>query len=406
MYRIGAVARDYAWGSTTAIADFLGVPPTGAPCAEVWLGAHPSAPSPLLHSDGATDAAPPARPGRDLRSLIAADPIAALGAEVAARFDSTLPFLVKLLAPAQAVSLQVHPGAEQARETFAQQQASGIVFEDPSRGFKDPFHKPEMVYALTPFRGLVGFRDRVESAELLGRLDVAVLAPVVAQLSGEDDRAVERAFTLLLTTITADAVDEAVERSAVLARRHPAYAAVGEIARHYPGDTGVVASLMLNLVTLSPGEAVFVNDGVPHAYLSGLALEIMANSDNVIRAGLTVKHVDVPALLACADFTDAAAVVLTGDLLGPDTRVFRPDAAEFALAVITSSVTTATARPSASTVAQGGPSIVLALSGELTIGTGESALSLRPGEAAFLPASIGMQPVGGNGVLAQTFVPA
>ena len=340
MFRIGAVARDYAWGSTTAIPDFLGETPTGEPYAEAWLGAHPSAPSPLLDTLTAADPATPGAPrapGLDLRSAIAADPKAMLSAGVAERFDSTLPFLVKLLAPAQAVSLQVHPGAEQARESFARQQAAGTVFDDPSRGFKDPFHKPEMVYALTPFRGLVGFRRRAESAALLTRLNVATLAPVVAQLSAaEDDRAVEGAFTLLLTSVTTETVDEAVARSAVLAASHPAYAAVGEIARHYPGDTGLIASLMLNLVTVEPGEAVFVNDGVPHAYLSGLALEIMANSDNVIRAGLTVKHVDVAALLACADFQDAAADVLTGEPLGENARVFRPDAAEFALAVITS----------------------------------------------------------------------
>ena len=308
MDRLSNTVRPYAWGSTTAIPELLGVEPTGEPQAELWLGAHPGAPSRLDRGDGLVP----------LTEVIDADPRGELGDAVVTRFGPRLPFLLKVLAAAAPLSLQVHPDAEQARQGFADEEARGVPRTAPHRNYRDDQHKPELICALTPFEGLCGFRRPAATADLLDALDVPSLRPYADILRAQPEEAALREVLTAVLTAGRDAMADTVREAAAAARRlaatdHPhaaAYAAYATVAHHHPGDPGVIAAMLLNHVRLRPGEALFLAAGVPHAYLSGLGVEIMANSDNVLRCGLTSKHVDVPELLRIVRFEAGPPAVL------------------------------------------------------------------------------------------------
>ncbi|AQP45372.1 mannose-6-phosphate isomerase, class I [Tessaracoccus flavus] len=285
MWRMRNPRMDYAWGSAAAIPEFLGEEPTGRPVAEVWMGAHPKAPSSLVDFHGADV---------PLDVAIRDHPEELLGADVLTRFGPRLPFLVKLLAAGKPLSLQVHPAADLAAEGFAREEAAGLPLEASERTFKDEHHKPEVMIALAHTETLAGLRRTDASGALLERIG-GPWARRVSGLLDEDD--LRPALKALLS---GDAW--AAHRSAVLARcaelgeEDRAYALVGELDRHFPGDSGAAAPLMLNVVHYGPGEALFVPTGQIHAHISGFGVEVMAASDNVIRAGLTPKHIDREAL--------------------------------------------------------------------------------------------------------------
>ena len=280
--RLATTIRPYDWGSVTALPELFGTEPTGKPQAELWMGAHPGAPSTVGDVP--------------LGDLIARDPAATLGERTAARFGPELPYLLKVLAIERPLSLQVHPTSEQAAAGYAGENARGIPLDDFARTYKDASHKPEMVCALTPFHGLCGFRAPASAAGLLDRLGVPGLRPWIDTLtSGEPAPAMRTVFAEMLGE-AARPLRDLIER-ALLGSAEPDLAAYGDIARAYPGDPGITAALLLNHVELEPGQALYLGAGVPHAYLGGIGVEIMANSDNVLRCGLTPKHVDVPELL-------------------------------------------------------------------------------------------------------------
>ncbi len=303
MDRLDNTVRTYAWGSTTALPDLLGTEPTGEPQAELWMGAHPGAPSRLDRGTGP----------RPLDEVIAADPAGELGAAAVARFGPRLPFLLKVLAAGAPLSVQVHPDLDQARAGYAAEEARGVPADAPQRNYKDPHHKPEMICALGPFSGLCGFRPAAESADLLERLGVDGLKPYVDLLHARPEQDALR--EVLAAVLDADraalagTVDRAAEAAARLAAQRPdtadgaAYAAYARAAASFPGDPGVIAGMLLNHVTLEAGDALYLGAGVPHAYLDGLGVEIMASSDNVLRCGLTPKHIDVPELMRVVRFT-------------------------------------------------------------------------------------------------------
>ena len=295
--------RTYAWGSHTAIAEFTGRPsPTPHPEAELWLGAHPGDPA-RLEGDGGE---------RSLLDTITADPEGQLGAATRERFGDALPFLAKVLAAEEPLSLQAHPSAEQAMEGFAREDRLHIPISAPIRNYRDRSHKPELLVALGPFEALAGFRPVARSIELLRALTGADLDPFVNLLSGQADADGLRAlFTTWITAPQADldvlvplVLDGAVTylRSGAteFAREAKTALQLGEL---YPGDAGVLAALLLNRITLAAGEGIYLPAGNLHAYLHGVGFEVMANSDNVLRGGLTPKHVDVPELLRVLDFT-------------------------------------------------------------------------------------------------------
>ncbi|WP_066944391.1 mannose-6-phosphate isomerase, class I [Streptomyces lushanensis] len=322
MDRLSNTVRPYAWGSTTLIPELLGAVPTGEPQAEMWMGAHPGAPSRLDRGSGE----------QALSGLIDADPEAELGVAATAKFGPRLPFLLKLLAAGSPLSLQVHPNLAQAKEGYAREESRGVPIDAPYRNYKDANHKPELICALTPFDGLCGFRTPHEAAELLARLDVDSLKPYVDILHAHPEEAALR--EVLTAVLGADPAEMAVtvaEAAAAAERLGGDYAPYASIAQHYPGDPGVIAAMLLNHIRLQPGEALFLGAGVPHAYLNGLGVEIMANSDNVLRCGLTPKHVDVPELLRIVRFEATEPAVLRPEASASGEELYETPMDEFRL---------------------------------------------------------------------------
>ncbi|MBA5245319.1 mannose-6-phosphate isomerase, class I [Corynebacterium haemomassiliense] len=300
MEHLEGALRPYPWGSHTLIAQLRGEPsPSPQPQAELWFGAHPAAPATVN--------------GQGLDDAIAADPAAALGKRVQDAHGDQLPFLVKLLAAAAPLSIQAHPSLEQAKEGFERENAEGIELNSPSRNYKDPNHKPELIVALTEFRALAGFRPVPDTAAFFAELGSPELDRYATLLPTDGEGDLRALFTTLISLPHQPRVEliESVKRAAaelVDKRNAPAWMVEAaevylELNQTYPGDVGVLAALLLNVLTLAPGEAAFLRAGQLHAYLSGLGVEVMANSDNVLRGGLTTKHVDVPELVKVLDFS-------------------------------------------------------------------------------------------------------
>jgi len=336
--------RPYAWGSRTAIAELLGGPiPAPHPQAELWLGAHPADPSVLLHADGAQTS---------LLEALGADPDRHLGTRCAQRWGGRLPFLLKVLAAEEPLSLQAHPSAAQAAEGFAREEARGIARDAPERNYTDPNHKPELICALTEFHALAGFRDPARTVELLTALDTPQIAPYRALLAAEPNDDGLRALFTTWITMPQPAVERllAAILDACIALLHRTARSDGrsstrtcgcdhrnecrvvlELAEAYPGDVGVLAALLLNRVVLTPGQAMYLPAGNLHTYLRGTAVEISANSDNVLRGGLTAKHVDVPELLRVLDFSYGELHLQHGEPVGPHEIAYFTPAEEFHL---------------------------------------------------------------------------
>ncbi|WP_149548929.1 mannose-6-phosphate isomerase, class I [Streptomyces marokkonensis] len=383
MDRLDNTIRPYAWGSTTAIPRLLGTEPTGEPQAEMWMGAHPGAPS---------------RTGRGtLVEVIDTDPERELGPDSVARFGPRLPFLLKLLAAGAPLSLQVHPDLAQAKEGYADEESRGVPVTAPHRNYKDANHKPELVCALTEFDGLCGFRDPLRTAELLDGLAVDSLKPYVDLLHAHpEEAALREVLTAILTADPEEMARTVTETAAACDRLGGDYAPYADIAHHYPGDPGVIAALLLNHVRLQPGEALFLGAGVPHAYLNGLGVEIMANSDNVLRCGLTPKHVDVPELLRIVRFEAGDPGVLRPEA-GPDgEEVYETPIDEFRLSRYVLPEGGATHDLTLTT-----PQILLCTAG--SVRAGEHALD--PGRSVFVPAGEQAE-VSGTGTLFRATVVA
>ncbi|WP_405519939.1 mannose-6-phosphate isomerase, class I [Streptomyces canus] len=364
MDRLDNTIRPYAWGSTTAIPELLGVRPTGEPQAEMWMGAHPGAPS---------------RTGRGtLVEVIAADPAKELGAEAVAKFGPRLPFLLKILAAGAPLSLQVHPDLAQAKEGYDDEERRGIPVDAGHRNYKDANHKPELICALTEFDGLCGFREPARAAELLDALGVDSLKPYVDLLHARpEEAALREVLTAVLTADRSEMAHTVTAAAAACARLGGDHAPYADIAHHYPGDPGVIAAMLLNHVRLQPGEALFLGAGIPHAYLSGLGVEIMANSDNVLRCGLTPKHVDVPELLRIVRFEAADPGVLRPEASPDGEEVYETPIDEFRLSrcvLPEGGATHDLTRPT--------PQILLCTAGSVRAGEHE----LCSGQSVFVPA--------------------
>ncbi|MGW5850067.1 mannose-6-phosphate isomerase, class I [Streptomyces sp. NPDC055254] len=371
MDRLTNTIRPYAWGSTTAIPTLLGVAPTGEPQAELWMGAHPGAPSRIDRGSGP----------RALSDVIAADPEGELGAAAVARFGPRLPFLLKVLAAGAPLSLQVHPDLTQAREGYEDEERRGVPADAGHRNYKDANHKPEMICALTAFDGLCGFRAPHEAAALLEGLGVDSLKPYADLLRAHpEDAALREVLTAVLTADRERTARTVTEAAAAAERLGGPYAPYTSLVHHYPGDPGVIAAMLLNHVRLQPGEAMFLGAGVPHAYIQGLGVELQANSDNVLRAGLTPKHVDVPELLKIVSFASGDPRILRPE--GDGEEVYETPIDEFRLSrFLLAPGGAARALPGRT------PQILLCTAGECTARSDRSGeLTLIPGESLFVPA--------------------
>lgn len=351
--------RDYAWGGLGEISALLGREPNTRREAELWLGSHPGSPATVLD--------PEAVGASDLSELI------------------DLPFLLKVLSAQSSLSLQAHPTDEQAREGFARENAAGIPLDAPFRNYKDASAKPELIYALSDsFEALCGFRPAAELDRVIARLielDAASETPNQAPLrlwldhTGGDD-SLGTVFEWLISR--SEGVDELIERVVQLARENPdEFGTVVELAEGYPGDPGIVISLMLHNVTLSRGEALYLPAGNIHAYTRGLGIELMESSDNVLRGGLTPKHVDVRELMAVLDFTPGPVPYLL-PTTAPGVEIFAPQGRALALAHVTGEVTLNPTGP-AILLGVGDPVTVAGSSSTVTLGRGETVLTLDEG---------------------------
>lgn len=406
MYLLRAPIRDYAWGSATLLAGLQDRVPTGRPEAEMWMGAHPGAPAEAVPADD-----PRAEPV-PLDELLATDAARLLGP---AQDLGRLPYLVKLLAAGQPLSIQAHPTLEQARAGFAAEEAAGVPASAPHRNYKDDNHKPEMLVALTPFTALCGFRAAEEAGISFARLAAvltenhqdagAVPGALVQTVSGYAERlrgtgdgasessqaaasaAIESVFCDLLdptgpwaSGTWVEAVVGVLDTAQGILEEDLNLATALGIAEYHPSDPGVLVSVLLHRVDLAPGQAVHLPAGNVHAYLYGLGVEVMASSDNVLRGGLTPKHVDIPELRTVVSFESVRVPYCEPVSEAPGHLAFRPPFDEFQverwdLPAAEGQVLTAN-----------GPVVAVCTAGTVTVTVGGQSAELSPGESVFLGA--------------------
>lgn len=378
--------QHYGWGDRSFIPRLLGEPtPASEPQAELWIGDHPNLPS-VADLDGVPV---------PLDRLIDARPEAVLGHATLQRYGAQLPFLFKVLSAAAPLSIQAHPNRTQAVVGFARESDAGIPLTDPRRNYRDPNHKPELLVALTDFHALRGFRPLADIDRELQRHPS--LAGLRASLGG-CRRGLEALYAIfmrlpqaevdrLLAPVVADCATRATdprnpeaERCAWLLR---ADALHGGDDHH---DRGLLSFLLLNLLHLRPAEAIYLPAGELHSYLEGAGLELMANSNNVLRGGLTSKHIDVDALLSVLSVDPRPAKLIhpAPEDTNPETTRYDPPAEEFALLMLTS-------RPADTAHIGGhGPALGLVLEGtDLALTATGPALALSRGDVFLLPAGVG-----------------
>ncbi|WP_235403290.1 mannose-6-phosphate isomerase [Enterobacter quasiroggenkampii] len=380
--------QNYAWGSKTALTDLYGIAnPNNLPMAELWMGAHPKSSSKIEDASGQV---------RSLRDVIEANKAALLGDKVAQRFGE-LPFLFKVLCADQPLSIQVHPNKQASEIGFAKENAAGIPLDAAERNYKDPNHKPELVFALTPFLAMNAFREFSEIISLLQPVAGAHNA-IAHFLENPNADALSQLFASLLNMQGEEKSHAlAVLKAALDSQQGEPWETIRLISEFYPDDSGLFSPLLLNVVKLNPGEAMFLFAETPHAYLQGVALEVMANSDNVLRAGLTPKYIDIPELVANVKFVaKPAAELLTQPVKNGAELDFPIPVDDFAFSLhdLSSDETS---------VAQESAAILFCVEGEATLRKGEQRLVLKPGESAFVAANESPVSVSGTGRLARVF---
>jgi mannose-6-phosphate isomerase len=391
--------RDYDWGSSSALALLQSRIPSGGPEAELWMGAHPSAPSALLLDGGEQLSLPDA---------VARFPEAVMGREAMARFGARLPFVLKVLAIARPLSVQVHPDSARAREAFRPEGGSPYV---------DSFHKPELLYALEPVEALFGFRPPAQAAELIARLRADRLTEVVNTLGSgvpsysstpshsDDAQRLHAALAALVGWPMGDRAALVAEIAAGCSRLKAegnqdyldVFGWLDRLVGLHPADPMVLAPLLLDLVRLAPGETIFVPAGVPHCYLGGLGVEILAASDNVLRCGLTSKPVEVEELLRVIDCQPLVSSRTTVLSLGEHETAWRPDVDDFQLSRISLDGGLGGDAPVTADASLGGPQILLCTRGKVQVQSGARIVQLTGGFSAFVTAEAGPLTLSGDG---------
>lgn len=388
MQKMKNAVQHYAWGSTEALTKLYGIEnPQGKPMAELWMGAHPKSSSEVADAQGQW---------HSLRAVIAQNPQANLGHAVFQRFGE-LPFLFKVLCAAQPLSIQVHPSKAAAEIGFAKENQAGIPLDAAERNYKDANHKPELVYALTPFQAMNGFRPLAEIAALLQPL-AAAHPDIAAFLRAPDTAQLATLFASLLSMTGEEKTRAlAILKAALNNQLGQPWDTIRSIAHFYPDDSGLFSPLLLNVVTLQPGEAMFLYAETPHAYLNGVALEVMANSDNVLRAGLTPKFIDIPELMANLQFIPKpAADLLTTPHQQGHELVFPIPVEDFAFSLHTLT-------PQPQQLAQNSAAIVFCVQGQAVLRKQQQEITLQPGESCFIAAQESPVTVQGEGSIARVY---
>jgi mannose-6-phosphate isomerase len=401
IFKLNNKIKRYDWGSPDFIPGLLGFESDGGPWAELWMGSHPGSPSAAVLPSGEIS----------LGELIAGDPRRFLGKKAAEQYG-VLPFLFKLLAAGKPLSVQAHPNKAQAREGFDRENRAGLAADAPDRCYRDSNHKPEIICALTPFTGMCGFRNPVEIRRLLeaflnndprspvpspqspSSIVREGFTPLLQALEIPDTAAALRNFLSALFGLTLEvrqALTEYILSADPLITDH--YSLITNFAQQYPGDPAVIAPLYLNVFRLEPGEAVFLDAGVLHAYIHGFGVELMANSDNVLRGGLTPKHVDVGELMKVLEFSPYNPHIMKPST-GSSSFTYPTPCEEFSLAVMQRG-TSVLSGPRCGlhgdgdgdvTFTPNGPAVCIVTDGEVSVSGG---MILKKGESAFIPADSG-----------------
>ncbi len=386
----------YAWGSPSAIPDLLAEEnPSGKPWAELWLGAHPKAPS-LVNCEGHW---------LSLIELIQKDPYDILGRKVSEKFHNTLPYLFKVLAAAKPLSIQAHPNLDQAKEGFERENAQDISLDAPIRNYKDDNHKPECILALSKFYALYGFRTISEIVTMMTTACPVGLSDELDHLkTNPDSHGLKKFYTDLMI------MDPSKQKRVVAETMQNMHKISDQdsiiwmkrLSEEYPSDIGILSPMLLNLICLEPGQALFLPAGELHAYLAGLGIELMANSDNVLRGGLTPKHIDLPELLKVVHFEPRPIDLLETEESGGNEKIFINPASEFVLSLIAvseeNSYLSSTDRSA---------EILLCTDGEASmqdIGT-KNNLKLKKGNSVIIPAAVKGYKINGNAVFYKAAVP-
>ncbi|KGD74984.1 mannose-6-phosphate isomerase [Tatumella morbirosei] len=387
MKKLKNVIQYYTWGSSSYLYNLLGIENSASlPAAELWMGAHPKGSSTIFINDVEVS----------LNNFISEKRSIVLGNKIQQRFGE-LPFLFKVLCADKALSIQVHPSKSAAEEGFSRENASGIPLDSPVRNYKDPNHKPELVFALTHFRAMNAFRDLTEMAQLLEPVKDAHPS-VESFINSPDAEQLKTVFADLLNLQGQQKTHAlSVLKSSLKVEKGIAWETISDLLSDYPDDVGLFMPLLLNVIELQPGEAMFLHAETPHAYFKGVGLEVMANSDNVLRAGLTPKHIDVPELLANVVFKPVPFDSLkTSPVTEGNTDYFPVPVDDFSF-----SVHHATEHPQA--VNQDGPAILFCIDGTVNCSDNEQTLVLKPGDSVFVGAEEKDITVSGNGRIARAY---
>jgi mannose-6-phosphate isomerase len=388
--------QHYAWGSPTSIPKLLGQQnPSGRPWAELWMGAHPKAPSLVNYEDQWVS----------LKELIEQHPQAMLGSRTAARFNNTLPYLFKVLAVAKPLSIQAHPNLQQAKAGFARENRQGIALDAPHRNFKDDNHKPECICAMSEFYALCGFRNISDIVAMVSVSCPQGLADELENLKkNSNSRGLRRFFMTLMN------MDSKLRKRVIHETLHhidnfsdPSLAYwIRRLAAEYPTDIGILSPMLLNLVCLQPGQALFLPPGELHAYLKGMGIELMANSDNVLRGGLTLKHIDLPQLANAAHFKPHTIHILAAAESGENEKIYSSPAEEFVLSAVCVSGKRFYESSTSRSI-----EILLCTDGKATIkdcGSGDI-LKIKRGNSIIIPAAVKRYTIDGQAVFYKATVP-
>ncbi|MGR5178420.1 mannose-6-phosphate isomerase, class I [Vibrio parahaemolyticus] len=392
LFKLDNVIQNYAWGSKDSFNKLFGiVNPNHEPQAEIWMGAHPNGCSKIVDT------------GEPLSRMIEHNKQDILGHYTAARFGE-LPFLFKVLAAETPLSIQVHPSKIKAKQGFGRENAQGVPLDAAHRNYKDPNHKPELVYALTFYKAMNGFRPISHIVALFKEANIKSLAAEVSDLERSADSSALKGFFTSIMSIEGKRKEQAlIELEA--AHNRPYKTAMGrealrysaEFKQHYPGDVGLFAPLILNTVELAPGEAMFLFAETPHAYVQGTGLEIMANSDNVLRAGLTPKYIDVPELI---DNTTFEPIKPEDIRLKP---VLKEGKISYPIPVDDFGFDILSAGDERKSQYLRSAEILFCVEGEATITSEEQSVTLKPGESVFVSSNLVKYDYQGHGKLARAF---
>jgi len=396
-HRLKNPIQDYAWGSKFAIADFAGREvPSPRPEAELWMGAHPKAPSRVLWEGAEVP----------LNDLIARCPEEILSHQVVQRFGPELPFLFKILAADAPLSIQAHPNREQACSGYQRENRKKIPLDAPHRNYRDDNHKPEIFCALSDFWGLNGFRPLPDLNQQLNGYCPNSLGKFFGSLTDMPTRKVLRRLFLHMMSLQgqelARTIDEAVKQAHKIHRDEAVSHWMLQLAEAYPGDIGILFPIILNLIHLKPGEAIFLPAGQLHAYLNGVGVELMANSDNVLRGGLTPKHIDREELMRVLRFEPTPSRTVVAQPASTTETMFQTPAEEFALSRIHLTHDAPHASPAQRTV-----EILFVTQGQLVLELNNRGqqLQLTRGDSVLIPAAAGVYRLSGIAEIYRATVP-